>query len=482
INASPAPNCNGGSQYTSGTVVQLTASPSASYAFDSWSGDLSGSTNPASLIMLGSKSVTGNFTSSNVTVYIGGIRQAGYYLLPQTSLQESYDNIDNGPVTVQSTDGMSLVASTAILLKTLPSYSSYTEFMGIPAGKLTDTYLFPWYNNASAGGLSSQLRFGNVGNASTVVTIKIGGVTQPQTFTLAPNESARATFDNLDAGPVEVKSSGGVPIIASMRINLKKLPTYSSYSEFLGLSASSTVGTRYIFPWYNNATAGGLSSQLRFGNVGNASTVVTIKIAGVTQPDTYTLAPNESARVTLDNVDNGPVEVLSSAGVPIIAAMRVNLKTNPTYSSYAEFMGLPGALLSETRYLFPWYNNATAGGLSSQLRFGNVGNTSTTVSIKIGGVTQPTTYTLAPNESARVTFDNVDAGPVEVISTGSVPIIASMRVNLKSNAIYSSYSEFMGMSVGNGMPGDELSTTYWLPWYNNANAGGLSSQLRFAAP
>lgn len=160
------------------------------------------------------------------------------------------------------------------------------------------------------------------------------------------------------------------------------------------------------------------------------------------------------------------------------------MKSNPTYSSYSEIMGMPGITLTETRYLFPWYNNANAGGLSTQLRFGNVGNATTVVTIKIGGVTQPQTYTLGPNQSARVTFDNVDSGPVEVFSSGGVPIIASMRINLKPNPTYSSYAEFMGMSVGAplGMPGNELSTTYWFPWYNNATAGGLSSQLRFGMP
>jgi hypothetical protein len=321
-----------------------------------------------------SKYVTANFTWSNVDVYIGGIRQARYYVPSQTSFQESYDNVDDGPAKITSTNGGTIVASQSINLKRLPDYSSYTELMGIPASKLTDTYIFPWYNNATAGGLSSQLRFANVGTAATDVTVKIGSVSYGP-YHLSPNESQRASFDNVDSGPVKVFSSGGVPIIASMRINLKSMPTYSSYTEFLGLSASSTVGTKYIFPWYNNANAGGLSSQLRFGNVGNASTTVTIKIGGVTQPQTYSLAPNESARVTFDNVDSGPVEVFSSGNVPIIASMRVNLKSNPTYSSYSEFMGLsvgngmPGNELSTT-YWFPWYNNATNGGLSSQLRFG----------------------------------------------------------------------------------------------------------------
>ena len=59
-----------------------------------------------------------------------------------------------------------------------------------------------------------------------------------------------------------------------------------------------------------------------------------------------------------------------------------------------------------------------------------------------------------------------------------------MRINLKSSPTYSSYSEFMGMSVGSplGMPGNDLSTTYWFPWYNNLTAGGLNSQLRFGVP
>ncbi len=422
----------------------------------------------------------GNFSVTDV--YINGGDPVGNYLIPTgESVRVTYDNVDNGPVKVVSTNGVPIIASMRINLKTLPSYASYSEFMGIPASKLTDTYLFPWYNNATTGGLSSQLRFGNVGSDPTLVTVTIGGV-ERGSYPLDPNESARVTFDNVDAGPVEVTSSGGVPIIASMRINLKTLPSYSSYSEFMGLSASATPGTSYLFPWYNNATTGGLSSQLRFGNVGSDPTLVTVTIGGV-ERGSYPLDPNESARVTFDNVDAGPVEVTSSGGVPIIASMRINLKTLPSYSSYSEFMGLPGAMLTETRYLFPWYNNATTGGLSSQLRFGNVGSDPTLVTVTIGGVERGS-YPLDPNESARVTFDNVDAGPVEVSSSGGVPIIASMRINLKSLPAYSSYSEFMGLSVGSsvGMPGNELSSTYWFPWYNNATTGGLSSQLRFGVP
>ena len=209
--------------------------------------------------------------SALVDVSIGGSLVGSYALPAGSSTRQSYTNVDNGPVEVNSTNGVPIIASTRINLKTMPTYSSYSEFMGLPASQLTDTYLFPWYGNANAGGIASQLRFGNVGGASTTVTVTIGGTVQG-TYPLDPNQSTRVSFTNLDNGPVVVQSSGSVPIIASTRINLKTNPTYSSYSEFMGLSMGSPLGwpsnelsTAYWFPWYGNATVGGIASQLRFG-------------------------------------------------------------------------------------------------------------------------------------------------------------------------------------------------------------------------
>jgi len=58
------PGDNGGPDgawYNSGELVQLTANPNSEYQFDHWSGDLSGSTNPDSIIMNSPKSVIANF-------------------------------------------------------------------------------------------------------------------------------------------------------------------------------------------------------------------------------------------------------------------------------------------------------------------------------------------------------------------------------------------------------------------------------------
>ncbi len=84
VSASPTPNCNSGTQYIYGTVVQLTASANAGYAFANWSGDASGSANPNSVTMSANKSATANFSTvhapidfdgngvSDIVVYRGG--------------------------------------------------------------------------------------------------------------------------------------------------------------------------------------------------------------------------------------------------------------------------------------------------------------------------------------------------------------------------------------------------------------------------
>jgi hypothetical protein len=56
--------------YTYGTVVQLTAVADTGWAFSSWGGNLSGSTNPASITMNGNKSVIAHFTQNQYTLTV----------------------------------------------------------------------------------------------------------------------------------------------------------------------------------------------------------------------------------------------------------------------------------------------------------------------------------------------------------------------------------------------------------------------------
>ncbi|MCX5645463.1 MAG: InlB B-repeat-containing protein [Phycisphaerae bacterium] len=55
------------STYTPGEQVTLTATPAAGYRFKNWSGDLTGSTNPATIIMNSNKSVTAYFEAVSIS-------------------------------------------------------------------------------------------------------------------------------------------------------------------------------------------------------------------------------------------------------------------------------------------------------------------------------------------------------------------------------------------------------------------------------
>ena len=412
----------------------------------------------------------GNFTSgetytiikpANVDVYIGSELKGNYSLVKSESTRPSYLGIDLGPVKVQSTNNIPIVASERVAYSPDggTTWTSHSELMGLPANLVHTSYTFPFYNNVD---LNSQLRFGNVGTASTTVNVIIGGQNKGN-FTLAPNASRRVSYAGLNAGPVVIRSNGQ-PIIASLRVAYNDGSAWTSFSEMMGLP-SNKLTSSYTFPWYNNLS---LNSQLRFGNVGTASTNVTVTIGGQVR-GTYPLLPNESNRVSYLDLDRGPVKITSSGNVPIIASMRVAYHDGTAWTDFSEMMGLPTNALS-TRYSFPIYDNVA---YNSQLRFGNVGTSSTTVTVTIGGQLK-SIHTLNPNASQRVSYSVLVGGPVVIQSNGQ-PIIASLRVAYTPDGgtTWTSFSEMMGL------PQSQLTTSYLFPWYNNFD---LDTQLRIGVP
>ena len=63
--------------YDHGAVVQLTATANAGYAFREWSGDLTGTDNPASVTMDGNKTITAEFATGYTVTYDGNGNTGG---------------------------------------------------------------------------------------------------------------------------------------------------------------------------------------------------------------------------------------------------------------------------------------------------------------------------------------------------------------------------------------------------------------------
>jgi beta-lactamase superfamily II metal-dependent hydrolase len=298
----------------------------------------------------------------------------------------------------------------------------------------------------------------NPASGCAQINVDIGGINQGS-YGVPPQGSQRVTYP-VDAGPVKLYSTNGVPIIAALRDAFFAAGgQVESFAQLMGLPEEQLSDT-YYFPAYNNVT---LSGQLRFANVDSIDTEVTVTIGGQLQ-GTYPLQPNQSQRVSYP-LDTGPVVVKSSNGAKIIVALRDAFSVGGRVESFVQLMGLPKEQLADT-YYFPAYNNVT---LSGQLRFANVDTMDTQVTVTIGGQPQGT-YPLGPNQSQRVSYP-LDTGPVVVESSNGAKIIVALRDAFSVGGRVESFVQLMGL------PEQALSDAYVFPAYNNVT---LSGQLRFA--
>jgi M6 family metalloprotease-like protein len=317
------------------------------------------------------------------------------------------------------------------------------------------------YNNLAANqtGQNFTPSF-NAGSGCADITARIGNANQGR-FGLEAGASTRTSFGGIDAGPVTLTSTNGVPLIAAERLIYRVDSVATSFTEMMGLP-NSELDNVYYLPWYNNV---GLDTQLRFANVSNSTASVHVYIGGDEMDGSpFTLQPGESTRQSFPGIDDGPVKIVSN--VNIVAAERLIYKVNGAPTSFSEMMALPEKQLDST-YWLPWYNNT---GLDTQLRFANVTDQTASVHVYIGGdEMEGSPFPLLAGESTRQSFAGIDAGPVQIVSDQN--LVAAARLIYKVSGMPTSFTETMAL------PDNQLDTVYWLPWYNNV---GLDTQLRIA--
>jgi len=96
---------------------------------------------------------------TTVKVKIGGVLRGSYSLAPNVSTRVSYPGLNSGPVVIESTNGVKIIASerVAYFNSTVQKWTSFSEMMGLPTSQLSPIYIFPFYNSVN---LDTQLRFG----------------------------------------------------------------------------------------------------------------------------------------------------------------------------------------------------------------------------------------------------------------------------------------------------------------------------------
>lgn len=382
---------------------------------------------------------------ADINVLVGGILQSRTGLLPGQGERQSFSGENNGPLDIASANGLPLVASQRVIYGKV----SYSEMMGLPIGQLSKEYLFPYYNNVA---MNSQLRISNLGAGETTINVYLGSDPNPiDTFVLAGGGAERRNYLNQNSGPLRVASTD-TNILATIRV----LYAGDSYSELMGMPKEQ-LSKEYWYPVYDNVTT---NSQLRVSNVGTGATNIKVYLAGNPAPiDTYTLQAGEASRKTYA-YNSGPLQVVSDQE-PILSTIRLLYQN----VSYAEITGLPVEQLNKESW-YPAYDNVE---VTSELRVANAGAGTTTITVSAAGELIDS-FDLAPGSEIRKTYDE-NTGPLSVVSS-TEPILSSVRM-LYTTASFSSLYEMMGL------PGGQLSSQYFFPWYNNT---AMKSQVRFAVP
>jgi hypothetical protein len=383
------------------------------------------------------------YQTPSIEVFSGGVLQGTYAINPGDSQRLEYAGLNNGPVVVSSASDV--LSSIRVLYKGV----SYSEMLGFPAEEITNEYWFPVYDSAT---LNSQLRIGNLGSESTTITVYLGDGEELDSFTLGANAAIRKNYTGQNGGPLRVVSSA-TDILVSVRLLYG-----DSYTEELGFPADQLT-TDYWFPWYNNVA---FPSELRVANTGGVVANVTVYIGDNDVLDTFSIPVGEAVRVSYAGENNGPLRVVTSSS-SILPSIRVIYKG----ISYSEMLGLPNSKLTN-EYWLPAYDSTS---VNSQLRIGNVGGQSTTITVYLGDGEVLDSFTLGVGEAVRKNYTGEDGGPLRVVSSAS-NVLVTNRILLVT-ASYETYYELLAY------PDDSLSGELWFPWYNNL---AFPSELRIAVP
>ena len=297
-------------------------------------------------------------------------------------------------------------------------------------------------------------------------------------YSIPAGGSIRTSYAGVDDGPAKITNTTGADGIAALRVIWREPGFRASYSEMMGLPREQ-LSNEYWFPWYNNMDTLSMDQGFRIANVDTTTHTIRVFLGASQVGGDITLAAEASTRVGFA-VNNGPIRIVCvtcSASDKIIAALRVIWLEPGVRFSYSEMMGIPKERLS-SEYWFPWYNNASVNSMDQGFRIANVDTAAgNTVEVWVGG-TRLEIINLGPGGSVRVGYP-VDNGPARIVCTtctniGNDKIIAALRVIWKEPGFRASYSEMMGL------PKEQLSNEYWLPWYNNLATTSMDQGFRIA--
>jgi uncharacterized repeat protein (TIGR02543 family) len=278
-------NPSGGS-YASGTSVQVTATPAVGYTFSNFTGDVTGATNPATLIVNGNKSVTANFTASLCTLTINVV----------------------GSGTVTPASGSSYVCGTQVQVTATPnSGNSFGQFSGALTGatnpqtitlntsaSVTATFVAGTTctlgTSVTGSGSINVSPSGTVFSCGTSLSITavpaqyysltgfggaLSGTTNPQTLVLNANSTVSAAF-------VQTSYPINTTIVGPGTVAANPVDSGNGYTSGTQVTLTATPNSGAFFNGFSGDITGTTNPQIVTVN-GTKNVTATFTAAAITQ-------------------------------------------------------------------------------------------------------------------------------------------------------------------------------------------------------
>ncbi|HUX41095.1 MAG TPA: InlB B-repeat-containing protein [Rectinemataceae bacterium] len=161
------------STYSNGDSVIVTATPSSGYTFGSWSGGISGTTNPISITISSNLTISATFTAPSPSISVSGSASSSQNY---GSLSVTYTITNNGNTPISITNGTYIIygsaglalsdfvktTDTLVLNTPIPAGQSVTfSFGGYSASYVPYSLKFTFYYSDSYGHTGTYVATGN---------------------------------------------------------------------------------------------------------------------------------------------------------------------------------------------------------------------------------------------------------------------------------------------------------------------------------
>ena len=289
------------SAYDSSSTVQLTATPATGYHFTSWSGDLSGTTNPVTVTMDANKTITANFAINTYALTIN----AANGTVAQNPNQAAYDSNATVQLTATPATGYQFIGWSGDLSgsanpvtvtmnanKTITanfSMKAFTLNINASNGFVTKNPNLSAYDSSSAVQLTA---IPATGYHFTSWSGDVSGTTNPVTVTMDANKNITANFA-INTYALTINATNGT---------VTQNPNQAVYDSNATVQLTATPSTNYHFTGWSGDL---ISSANPVTVTMNAKKTITANFA----IDTYTLTTNATNGTVAKNPDQSTYDV-----------------------------------------------------------------------------------------------------------------------------------------------------------------------------